>query len=74
MVSKPTKLAEQLRRIIKRSSETCYAISKVTGIDQGNLSRFMSGKGGLSIEAIDALMRYFKLELKPKLKRKRNKG
>lgn len=74
VVSKPNKLAEQLRRIIERSGQSRYAISKATGIDQNNLWRFVHGKGGLSMDAIDALMRHFKLELNPKQQRKRKGG
>ena len=32
-----------------------YAICKAIGFDQGSFSRFMSGKGGLSLEVLDRL-------------------
>lgn len=71
MVRRPTKLADTLRELIAKSDESRNAIAEATGIDRGNLSRFMNGKGGLSIEAIDALMDYFGLELKHKATRRR---
>jgi transcriptional regulator with XRE-family HTH domain len=49
------KVSEQVRAAIDRCGLTRYAIGKATGIDQGTLSRFMSGKGGLSTEALDAI-------------------
>jgi len=52
---KQGKVSDQVRRAIERCGRTRYAISKETGIDQATLSRFMSGAGGLSTEALDAI-------------------
>jgi transcriptional regulator with XRE-family HTH domain len=52
---KHDKVSAQVRRAIEGCGMTRYAISKQTGIDQATLSRFMSGEGGLSTEALDAI-------------------
>ena len=56
-------LSEQLRAAIEDSGETRYAIAKATGIDQSVLSRFVNGERGLSLDAIDTLGDYLKLEI-----------
>ena len=53
----------QLRHAISRSPASCYRISKQTGISEGQLSRFMHGKVGLSLAAIDRLVEYLELRL-----------
>jgi transcriptional regulator with XRE-family HTH domain len=69
-MSKPQKLSDQIRRLVADADVTAYRISVDTGIDRGNLSRFLQGKAFLSAEAIDALAEYLDLEIKP---RKRSK-
>jgi transcriptional regulator with XRE-family HTH domain len=49
------KLSEQVRRAVEASGRSRYAICKALGLDQATMSRFMSGKGGLSMESLDAL-------------------
>lgn len=51
----PKIISEQLRLAIAESGVSRYAISKETGIAQSTLCKFMQGKGGLSIEGIDAI-------------------
>ena len=70
MAKRRTKLDDTLRRKIDESGMSRYAICKATGIAEASMSRFMSGQLGLSMDAIDALMEYFDLELVPKRKRK----
>lgn len=48
-------LTDQLRQAIEDSGLTRYEIAKRTGIDQATLSRFVTRKLGLSMEALDAL-------------------
>jgi transcriptional regulator with XRE-family HTH domain len=64
---------EQLRRAIRRSGLSRYAIAKQTGIQQSQLSRFMSGERGLSIAAIEAICTLIGAGIvtTPKPKRKR---
>ena len=61
---------DSLRKIIKESVVSRYRVSKDTGIDQAILSRFVNGERGLNMQNIDTICRYFKLELRPKGKRK----
>ncbi|MDE2100035.1 MAG: helix-turn-helix transcriptional regulator [Patescibacteria group bacterium] len=62
--------SEKLRRAIRDSELSRYAISARTGIDQGTLSRFMKGERGLSLSAIDKLMDVLGLDIRPRRKRK----
>ena len=64
-------ITEQVRLAIDARGESRYAICKATGIDQGQLSKFMTGKLGLSLDALDVLCAYLGLELKPAVGRTR---
>ena len=55
MSKKRLSFSEQVRRAIRAGDLTVYQIAKETGIDNATFSRFLNGKGGLSIEALDAL-------------------
>ena len=65
--SMPTKkkMSERIRDEIASCSVSRYAIAQATGIEESALSRFMAGKRGLSMEALDALFEYFNLEITP---------
>ena len=67
--SKP--MSERLKDAIETSGVTRYRISQETGIEESALSRFMSGKRGLSMEAIDRLLEYLNLEVVEKSKRRK---
>ena len=47
--------SEQLREAIRKDERSRYRISIETGIPQGQLSRFMHDKGGLSLRSVDLL-------------------
>ncbi len=49
------KLSDEIREAVKASGMSRYAIAKALGIAESTMSRFMSGKGGLSMEYIDLL-------------------
>ncbi|HOA75970.1 MAG TPA: helix-turn-helix transcriptional regulator [Phycisphaerae bacterium] len=53
----PTKLSftDQIRKCIDGCGMTRYAIGVGAGIDHATISRFMNGKGGLSMEVLDAI-------------------
>ena len=55
MGTKRVKLSEQVRRAVKQCGLSRYRICKVIGMDQSIMSRFMTGKGGLSMANLDAL-------------------
>jgi len=49
------KLSDQIRRAIDGSGLSRYRICKELGFSQATMSRFMTGRGGLSMEVLDAL-------------------
>ena len=55
MARRQTTFSEQLREAIRQEERSRYRISLETGIAQGQLSRFMQGKCGLSLRSIDLL-------------------
>jgi transcriptional regulator with XRE-family HTH domain len=57
-------ISEQLRRLIASNDESQYRICQVCDIDRATMSRFMNGKGGLSLEAIDRIGAMLGLRLK----------
>lgn len=56
-------VSETLRRAVERSGMSRYVIAKETGIAQSMLSRFVTGRRGLSLDAVDRLAAFLKLEL-----------
>ncbi len=54
---------EQLREFVAASGKTRYDICKATGLDQGNLSRFMRHGTALQTSSIDLLCEYLGLQL-----------
>ena len=55
MARKQQSFSEQLREAIRKDERSRYRISIETGIPQGQLSRFMHDKGGLSLRSVDLL-------------------
>ncbi len=64
MAEKRVKFTDQLRQAIENCGKTRYQISQDTGIDQAILSRFIHGKGGLSMPVLDVLGEYLGLHVK----------
>jgi len=62
--SKKTAVSEQLRQAIEDCGQSRYAICKSLGLDQGQLSKFMHGQRGLSLETVDRLCAHLGLELR----------
>ncbi len=52
---KPKLLSEQLREILDGGTMTRYRLSKEAGVDQGQLSRFVLGKGQLTFKTLDRI-------------------
>ena len=52
---KNSKLSDEIRDAVKSSGMSRYAISKALGIAESTMSRFVNGKGGLSMEILDRL-------------------
>lgn len=57
------RLSDQLRDAINASGMTRYALCKAIQLDQATLSRFMSGKSGLSVPVIDRIGELLDLNL-----------
>ena len=49
------KLSDEIRDAVNASGMSRYAICQTLGIAEATMSRFMNGKGGLSMEFIDRL-------------------
>ena len=49
------KLSDEIRDAVDASGMSRYAIAKALGVAESTMSRFMNGKGGLSMEYIDRL-------------------
>ena len=62
-MAKKQSFTDQLRNAVLNCGKTRYAISMETGIPQSQLSRFVNGDGGLSIESIDVICRAIGAEL-----------
>ena len=54
---------DQLRKEIKAGSKSRYQLWKDTGIDQGQLARFMAGISGLSVDSVQSLADALDLEI-----------
>lgn len=67
---------EQLRLAIERSERSRYSIAKEAGVAEAQLSQFMSGSKGLSIEALERLVAVLELEvvIRPKSRQKGQKS
>ena len=76
MAPKRTKLTDQLRQAIDAADRTRYRLALDAGIDHATMSRFMNGKGGFSMEVLDAIADTLGLELvvKRPAKRQAKKG
>jgi hypothetical protein len=54
-MGKSKRFSDQLRAAVLAAPQSRYYISKETGISEGNLSRFVHGTAGLSLESLDRL-------------------
>jgi ribosome-binding protein aMBF1 (putative translation factor) len=64
------KLSDEIRDAANASGMSRYAIAKSLEIAESTMSRFMSGKGGLSMEYIDRLAELLRLHLVVKAEKK----
>jgi transcriptional regulator with XRE-family HTH domain len=60
---------DQLKRAIRESGMSRYALSKATGVDQGTLSKFLSGQRSISLDSVDKLVDVLGLTLTAQKKR-----
>jgi transcriptional regulator with XRE-family HTH domain len=61
----PTKknILDQLRRAMRDSGETEYAIAKGSGVSQSVVNRFVSDERGISLKTAAKICEYLKLDL-----------
>ena len=57
------RFSDQIRDAVNASGLSRYAICKAIGLNQGAMSRFMAGKSGLSMDALDRLAGHIGLEV-----------
>jgi transcriptional regulator with XRE-family HTH domain len=57
------RFSDQIRDAVAGSGMSRYAICKAIDLDQGAMSRFMSGKAGLSLDVLDRLAEFLGLEI-----------
>lgn len=74
MGKKRTKLTDQIRQAVDASGLSRYRICKELEIEQSSMSRFMAGRGGLSLENIDRLADLLELDLVSRPGRPARKG
>ena len=63
MVGLMPPIYDEIRKAIKDSSKSRYQLWHETGISQAQLSGFMAGKKGLSVEALEELAACLGLEI-----------
>ncbi len=77
-MTKPMGFIEQLRGAIAQSGISMYRLAQLSRIDQSQLSRFMRGERGLSIEGIEKICEIIGARLvidsKPKAPKRTTKG
>jgi len=74
MDAEPNMLSEQLKASIATAGVSRYAIAKATGVAESQLSRFLSGRAGLSLESIDKVGRFLGLRLVVESESRTNEG
>jgi transcriptional regulator with XRE-family HTH domain len=68
-----SKICDELKQAIERDPRSRYRLSKDTGIEQSQLSRFMAGKRSLTVESIETLAKALGFELVMKKRTKKRK-
>ena len=48
-------MADVIRRAVKRSGVSRRELCRIAGVDCGNVSRFMAGKHGLTLDSVEKL-------------------
>jgi transcriptional regulator with XRE-family HTH domain len=57
------RFSDQIREAVDTSGLSRYSICKAIDLNQGAMSRFMSGKSGLSMDVLDRLAEQIGLEV-----------
>ena len=59
----PKLLSDQLKDILDSGAMTRYELAKRSGVDQGQLSRFVLGKGQMTFRTLDKIGAVLRLRL-----------
>jgi hypothetical protein len=62
-MKRPKPLTHQIRVAVKASPYSAYRISKMTGIPESTLSRFLLGRAGMTLKNLDKLAAALDLRL-----------
>jgi transcriptional regulator with XRE-family HTH domain len=57
-------MGNRLKKILNREKVTAYQIWKDLGIDQGQLSRFLNEKEGISLDKLEKISDYLGYDIK----------
>jgi plasmid maintenance system antidote protein VapI len=60
---RPAKVSDQLRRAIEADGRSLYRIAEEADVSRGVLSRFLTGKSGLTTDTIDRLAPVLRLRV-----------
>ena len=63
-------IGEQLKKAIQEGRLSQAALARGTGLSEGQISRFLRGERGLSLESIDKLLDVLELEIVIRPRRK----
>ena len=74
VMGKTPDIQEQLRQAILDADVTRYRLSKMTGVEQGILSRFVNRERSITLDTAAKLAAALGLELTPTGKAKQRKG
>jgi transcriptional regulator with XRE-family HTH domain len=64
-------IGEQLRRAIREGKLSQAELARATGLSEGQISYFLKGDRGLSLESIDKVLEVLELEIVIRPRRKR---
>jgi predicted XRE-type DNA-binding protein len=73
-IKEMSEILEAIRKAIREAEISRYEISRSLDIDQGQLSKLMHGKAGLSIENLERLADFLDLEIIIRPKQRTRKG
>jgi len=68
------KLTNEIRKAVKASDQTAYAIAKGAKIARSQMSRMLSGENEMKVNTIERLADYLGLRIKLERKKKTTKG
>lgn len=73
-MEKPIRFSDEIRAAVENSGMSRYAICREIELNQGAMSRFMSGQGGISLDTIDRLAELLGLRVAVRRPRKQRGG